>query len=135
MIKQIYDKSGILLHQVCKRDDFNGRQNLCSDENFLQCASLKLNNGETFKPHKHLWKKVKYENYIAQESWVVIQGKVKVFFYDLENNLIAEEILEVGDASFTFFGGHNYLSLEDNTCVYEYKTGPYEGIENDKQRF
>jgi hypothetical protein len=135
MIKKIHDKNGKLLHQVCKKEDFDKRQNLCSDENFLQCASLKLNIGETFKPHKHLWKKVKYEKYIAQESWVVIQGKVKVFFYDLDNNLIAEEILEAGDVSFTFFGGHNYLALEDNTCVYEYKTGPYEGIENDKQRF
>ena len=32
----------------------------------------------------------------------------------------------------TFEGGHNYEALENNTVVYEYKTGPYTGIENDK---
>jgi hypothetical protein len=32
----------------------------------------------------------------------------------------------------TFRGGHNYLILEDDTIVYEYKTGPYLGQELDK---
>ena len=44
----------------------------------------------------------------------------------------AEPILKPGDASFTLEGGHNYLILEDNTLVYEYKTGPYEGQALDK---
>lgn len=134
-MKKYYDDSGLLLHQIYRKQDFSYRDNLCDDNQFLQCASLKLNIGDTFKPHKHLWKKVTFEKYIAQESWTIIQGKVKIFLYDLNNKLIAEEILEAGDASFTFHGGHNYLALEDDTLVYEYKTGPYEGIENDKQRF
>ena len=32
----------------------------------------------------------------------------------------------------TFEGGHTYTILEDETIVYEYKTGPYKGQENDK---
>ena len=32
----------------------------------------------------------------------------------------------------TFQGGHTYEILEDDTIVYEYKTGPYKGQENDK---
>ena len=32
----------------------------------------------------------------------------------------------------TFEGGHNYEILEENTLVYEFKTGPYEGIDKDK---
>ena len=28
--------------------------------------------------------------------------------------------------------GHTYTILEDDTVVYEYKTGPYTGVENDK---
>ena len=35
--------------------------------------------------------------------------------------------------SFTLQGGHNYLILEDDTLVYEFKTGPYEGQEFDKK--
>ena len=37
-----------------------------------------------------------------------------------------------GDASFTLEGGHTYEILEDDTLVYEYKTGPYEGQKLDK---
>jgi hypothetical protein len=32
----------------------------------------------------------------------------------------------------TFEGGHTYEALEDDTVVYEYKTGPYQGQESDK---
>jgi hypothetical protein len=32
----------------------------------------------------------------------------------------------------TFRGGHNYLILEEDTIVYEYKTGPYMGQQLDK---
>jgi hypothetical protein len=91
-----------------------------------------MNNGKTFKPHKHIEKERNYPNKIAQESWVVIKGRVKCKFYDIDDTLIAEPILEAGDASFTLYGGHNYEILEDATIVYEYKTGPYEGQELDK---
>jgi hypothetical protein len=63
---------------------------------------------------------------------VVIRGSVKCIFYDLDNTIIAEPILKAGDASFTLYGGHTYLILEDDTIVYEYKTGPYEGQKLDK---
>ena len=51
---------------------------------------------------------------------------------DIDDNIIAEPILKEGDASFTLYGGHTYEILEDNTLVYEYKTGPYEGQKLDK---
>jgi len=47
--------------------------------------------------------------------------------------IIDTPILNAGDASFTLEGGHTYEILEDNTIVYEYKTGPYEGQQNDKK--
>lgn len=134
-MQKFYDKNGILLHQIHRKLEFEKRKNLSDDDQFLQCASLKLNSGDTFVPHKHVWKNVTYEKTIAQESWIIVQGRVKIFLYDLENNLIAEEILYQGDASFTFQGGHNYLSLDEETLVYEYKTGPYEGVQNDKKHF
>lgn len=125
------DKS-VLLHQVNKFEEICDRTDLCSSDEFIQCATLKMKKGKTFRPHKHIEKKRSYNNKIAQESWVVIQGKVKVFFYDIDDTIIDTCILEKGDASFTFRGGHNYLILEDDTIVYEYKTGPYEGQEHDK---
>jgi cupin fold WbuC family metalloprotein len=122
----------LLLHVVVRESDFiQGRIDLISDENFIQCSMLQLENGKTFKPHKHIWKD-RNSKIIAQESWHVISGRVKCIFYDIDDTIIAEPILEAGDTSFTLQGGHNYLILEDDTKVLEYKTGPYEGQENDK---
>ncbi len=121
-----------LLHLIVRKDDIKpGRQDVISEENFIQCSILNMEEGKTFKPHKHIWKE-RTRNVIAQESWIVIQGSVKCIFYDIDDTIIAEPILNVGDASFTLEGGHNYYILEDNTLVYEYKTGPYEGQKLDK---
>lgn len=121
-----------LLHAINRVSDFDKRSNLSHPNNFLQLASLKMQKGKTFIPHMHVWRNVSYKKIIAQESWVVIQGSVKVFFYDLDKKLLTTEILYKGDCSMTFEGGHNYEILEENTLVYEFKTGPYEGIDKDK---
>ncbi len=122
-----------LLHIVNRIHEFQDRKEVIPENNFLQCATLRMENGKTFPPHKHITKDRHYPKQIAQESWVVIKGKVKCKFYDIDNTLIAEPILEPGDASFTLYGGHTYEILEDNTLVYEYKTGPYEGQKLDKK--
>jgi hypothetical protein len=126
------NKPDLLLHVVNRYKDFNERKDLADPKYFIQLASLKFNKGKTFRPHMHIWKPSISKNIIAQESWVVIDGSVKVFFYDIDKKLLCTEILKKGDSSITFEGGHNYEFLEDNTHVYEFKTGPYEGIEKDK---
>ena len=131
---EIYSKikPDVLLHIVVKKEDMKpGRTNVVSEENFIQCALLNMYKGKTFKAHKHIWK-YRESDIIAQESWIVIEGKVKCTFYDLDDKIIDEPILEKGDASFTLQGGHTYTILENNTLVYEYKTGPYEGQKFDK---
>ena len=122
-----------LLHFVKRISEFSeGREDLINEDNFIQCSALNLSKGKTFVPHKHITKERTYPNQIAQESWVVIKGSVKCIFYDLDDTIIATPILYPGDASFTLYGGHNYEILEEDTLVYEYKTGPYEGQEFDK---
>ena len=64
---------------------------------------------------------------------MIVQGSVRAIFYDLDDSVITEIVLNEGDASFTLEGGHNYVILEDDTLVYEYKTGPYEGQDYDKE--
>lgn len=122
-----------LLHIVVRKEEIaKGRKDIVSADNFIQCSMLNLDGGHTFRPHKHIWKE-RNRNVIAQESWVVIQGSVRCTFYDLDDTVVEEVTLQQGDASFTLEGGHNYLILEDDTLVYEYKTGPYEGQEYDKR--
>mgnify|MGYP003116028770 CR=1 FL=1 len=98
-----------LLHIINRLDNESERKDIVPAENFIQCAVLNFDKGKTFRPHKHIRKSRTYPEKIAQESWVVIKGSVKCIFYDID------EI------------------LEDNTIVYEYKTGPYEGQEFDKR--
>jgi hypothetical protein len=136
MIEKYYsnfDKEKLLhiVHRLNENTE-NQREELVDENNFIQCSYLKMNNGKTFKPHKHITKTRTYDKQIAQESWIVIKGKVKCIFYDLDDTILATPVLNVGDVSFTLAGGHNYQILEDNTIVYEYKTGPYEGQEFDK---
>lgn len=121
-----------LLHLINRKKDISHRTDIIPTDNFLQCATMQLENGKTFLPHKHITKDRHYEKQIAQESWIVIEGRVKCILYDLDDTIIATPILEAGDASFTLYGGHTYEILEDNTLIYEYKTGPYEGQELDK---
>ena len=134
----IYSKieEGRVLHIIKRLSEIenqgNDRVDIVEPENFIQCSALKLQNGKTFKPHKHINKKRTYNNQIAQESWIVIKGSVRCIFYDINDTIIAEPILYPGDASFTLGGGHNYEILEDNTIIYEYKSGPYEGQKLDK---
>jgi len=142
-MKKIYSQiqPDVLLHLVHRLEDIENepesdipqlaRINVAPNEEFLQLASLRIGEGKTFKPHKHIYKKGE-EEVIAQESWVVIRGGVDAILYDLDDSIVEVVHLHEGDCSMTFRGGHNYLSTEDNTIVYEYKTGPYRGVKNDK---
>ena len=134
-MEKIYSKvqPDKLLHMIVRKEEIKpGRVDIVSEENFIQCSMLSMEKGKTFRPHKHIWKE-RTRNVIAQESWIVIQGSVKCIFYDIDDQILATPILYPGDASFTLEGGHNYEILENNTLVYEYKTGPYEGQQLDKQ--
>jgi len=121
-----------LLHIVVRKEDLTpGRVEVVPEDNFIQCALLNMEKGKTFRPHRHIFKE-RTRNVIAQESWIVLQGSVKCTFYDIDDSILIEPILNPGDASFTLEGGHTYTILEDDTLVYEYKTGPYEGQALDK---
>jgi hypothetical protein len=133
-MENIYSKvdPNKLLHVIVRKEDLTkGRIEVVPENNFIQCALLNMDEGKTFKPHKHIWKE-RTRNVIAQESWIVIAGSVKCTFYDIDDQIIAEPILYPSDASFTLEGGHTYTILENDTLVYEYKTGPYEGQQLDK---
>lgn len=133
-IESIYSLKSrdLLLHQLFKPKNkkSSSRINISPACQSLQVSHLVLKSDQTFKAHKHI---IFERNMpIAQESWVVIKGKVKVFYYDIDDELLMTRYMNPGDCTMTYRGGHNYKSLEENTIVYEFKTGPYFGIEKDK---
>lgn len=120
------------LHTVFRYYDIHERVEVAEENQFLQLATLRMDKGKTFRPHQHIWKPTPRETVIAQESWVIIKGSVEVSFYDTDGALLEKQVIRAGDCSMTFEGGHTYLILEDDTVVYEYKTGPYQGQALDK---
>ena len=121
----------LLLHIINRARDIQpGRVDLVPPDEFIQCAAIRMDQGKTFKPHRH--KPGAKVTHITQESWVVIRGMVQVTLYDIDNSILHTDVLEPGDCSITLMGGHNYIAMHDNTIVYEYKTGPYTGQDNDK---
>lgn len=123
----------VLLHIIIRSEDFiKGRKDIASQNEFLQCALLNMDKGKTFQPHKHIWKHGP-RMIIAQESWVCFNGKVKCILFDIDDTKLGEWILRAGDMSMTFEGGHTYEIMEDNTIVAEFKTGPYQGQQKDKE--
>lgn len=121
-----------LLHLVNYFGEITERTDVCDNDQFIQLATLRMPAGKTFRPHQHIWKAAPRDRVIAQESWVVIQGSVRVSFYDIDGTLLDQQVINQGDCSITFEGGHTYEILEDDTVVYEYKTGPYQGQALDK---
>lgn len=113
-----------------KRDAEKGRKDLVEPDQFIQVATINQPSGKTFAPHRHIMYP-RHEVYITQESWVVVSGLVEVTLYDLDNSILHTDVLEPGDCSVTLEGGHNYKFLQDG-FVYEFKTGPYNGVEQDK---
>ena len=99
---------GKLLHIINRYDEIEGRTDVAPEDQFIQLATLRMEKDKTFRPHKHIWKPAAKLEVIAQESWVVIKGSVKVHMYDLDDSLIREEVINQGDCSMTFEGGHTY---------------------------
>ena len=131
---KIYSRidSDKLLHIIQRFYEIEGRTDVAPANEFLQLATLRMEKGKTFRPHQHIWKPAPREQVIAQESWVIIKGSVKCHLYDTDGELLKEVVIRQGDCSMTFEGAHTYTILEDDTVVYEYKTGPYTGQANDK---
>ena len=72
-----------------------------------------------FSPHVHL-SHVK-KTYISNEAWIVISGKLRVIFYDLDKSKVYEDVLKRGDISILFEGGHVFQPLTKNTIILKLK--------------
>jgi hypothetical protein len=137
--QQILDPdSGLLLHEVIRPSAVTepvlklNRVDFSEPKEFLQGALIEIPANHSFRPHVHLERERSFSNLRAQESWVVIRGKVSVDYYSDNGVLLITENLRAGDVTITFRGGHGYRTLTSDAIVYEFKSGPYEGLEIDK---
>jgi cupin fold WbuC family metalloprotein len=106
------------------------RTDLCPEDEYLQICTKVMEAGTTFKPHRH--NKLIRTTDITQEAWIILKGKVAATFWDLNDSIIYETNLSAGDCAVVFKAGHSFEVIEDDTILYEVKTGPYYGVEKDK---
>lgn len=127
----------VLFNPNCKDPEFlqkeSLREDLISENEFLQCAFLKLAKNQTFAPHTHPSRKIDINTVNTQEAWCILSGSVEAELFDIDDNLIVKKIVTSGAIVFTLRGGHTYTALTNDTLVYEFKTGPYFGPEVDKK--
>ena len=136
-MKKIFSKINKkkLLHIIFSPKKNIQRINISPEKEFLQAGLLNMRKGKKILPHKHFWKKNFQKKRIVQESWIVISGQAKVYLYDINDKFLTSKILKPGDISITFEGGHKMDILKNNTRIYEFKTGPYEGPKKDLRYF
>ena len=87
--------------------------------------------GYVIPPHVH--NPVLREVQFTKEVLIIKSGRVRVDFYDDDQNYLESRILEQGDVILLAFGGHGFEMLEPTEMI-EVKQGPYAG-EADKTRF
>ena len=132
-MKKIYSKikKNKILHIFFRPTKKNLRINISDEDQFLQLCYLNYDRNKKFRGHKHFWKKNIKNKIIVQESWLLIKGLARVYYYDLDDKFISSKTLKPGDISITYAGGHKLKILKDDTSIYEHKTGPYEGQKKD----
>ncbi len=99
------------------------RVDLSPKSELLQVGVIKLKNN--FELKKHLHTPIIRKTKGTQEIWIVMSGKIKVIFYDIDKIKISEKTLNKGDMSILFCGGHSFECLKKETIIYEIKNGPY----------
>ncbi|MDH1262586.1 hypothetical protein [Pseudomonas sp. GD03944] len=87
--------------------------------------------GYVIPPHVH--NAVPREVQYTKEVLFIKTGRVRVDFYDEDQNYLESRTLFQGDVILLAFGGHGFEMLEASEII-EVKQGPYAG-EADKTRF
>lgn len=100
---------------------------------YLQVSSWLYPKGKTFDNHIHKLNP-RYVDY-TQEVLLCLKGSIRVKVFNQRKIKLQEFILREHQFAIFFKGGHGYEILEENTKAIEIKNGPFESVENDKERF
>ena len=96
-----------------------------------QLAYMQHPTGKIIQPHVH--NPVPREVDYTQEVLFIKRGKLRVDFYNNQQQYLESRFLEAGDTILLVTGGHGFEVLEEIEML-EVKQGPYVG-ERDKTRF
>jgi mannose-6-phosphate isomerase-like protein (cupin superfamily) len=131
MVEEIVDNGELLA--IIVRNDFDkqGISFFTRDEQSQQLGFMRHPTGTIIRPHIH--NPVSREIQYTQEVLFIKSGKLRVDFYNTEQQYLYSRILGAGDVVLLATGGHGFEVLEEIRMI-EVKQGPYAG-EADKTRF
>ena len=131
MVERITDKCRELA--IIIRRDFckPGIHFFTPDDFSQQLAYMNHPAGKVIEPHVH--NPVPREVHFTQEALFLKRGRLRVDFFDQQQNYLESRTLEAGDVILLAAGGHGFEALEEIEII-EVKQGPYAG-EADKTRF
>lgn len=123
---------GFLLAIILSRSyQSQGIEFFTPDDFSQQLGYMNRPQGYVIPPHVH--NPVSREVQFTKEVLFIKSGKVRVDFYDEDQNYLKSRILHQGDVILLAFGGHGFEMLMPTEMI-EVKQGPYAG-EADKTRF
>ena len=131
MVEEVkYDDNS---YAIIVRNSFNkpGISFFTSGEWSQQLAYMNHPTGKIIEPHVH--NPVKREVHYTQEVLFIKRGKLRVDFYNDNQEYLESRVLEEGDVILLMTGGHGFEVLEEIEMI-EVKQGPYAG-DQDKTRF
>jgi len=131
MIEQITHQGSTLAMLLRTTYHAEGIQFFTPNDFSQQLAYMNRPEGHMIAPHVH--NAVPREVQFTKEVLFIKSGKVRVDFYDDDQNYLESRILHQGDVILLAFGGHGFEMLEASEII-EVKQGPYAG-EADKTRF
>ena len=131
MIEQITHQNQLLALILSHQFNQPGIHFFTPNELSQQLAYMHHPTGKVIQPHVHnpVPRQVSY----TQEVLFIKKGKLRVDFYNDQQEYLDSRILEAGDVILLVTGGHGFEVLEEIEMI-EVKQGPYVG-EQDKTRF
>ena len=131
MIEQINHQGRTLAMLLRSTYRAEGIQFFTPNDFSQQLAYMNRPQGYVITPHVH--NSVPREVQFTKEVLFIKSGRVRIDFYDDDQNYLESRIITAGDVVLLAFGGHGFEMLETSEII-EVKQGPYAG-EADKTRF
>lgn len=131
MIQKIINDNQLLSIIIRHSFQKEGIEFFTPDDFSQQLAYMKRPKDYVIAPHVH--NPVPREVQFTKEVLYLKSGKIRVDFYDDQQNYLESTVLDAGDVILLAFGGHGFEMLEESEII-EVKQGPYAG-DLDKTRF
>lgn len=131
MIEKIIHNNTVLGIIIRAEYENKGIEFFTNDDDSQQLGYMTRPVGYQIAPHTH--RLVPRKVHLTQEVLLIKSGKVRVDFYNSDQQYIKSTIVVTGDVILLAEGGHGFKMLEESKIV-EVKQGPYCGDE-DKVRF